>query len=714
MPRIVPPKPNKIAIDRHPSPLPTDWQKELVDALNDRLGAFFQSSVETKGRYHPRQIGFVDPPLAVIGRGRLVEVVALNRRGLVLLKYVRDVLEGCPDLDGLGHDGTTSAYTIRDSEPDFAEEKRTRQRSVFSALRTVRSAFHDPADLTLGLYGAFGYDLVFQLEAIPQRLARARGQRDLLLYLPDQIMVDDPDRGAAALWRYEFSYCGETTVGIDREPVFSKSASISSMPMQENEFAAGEYAALVEKAKHAFRRGDLFEVVLSQSLRARYRGRASALFRRVASSNPAPYGALINLGEGEHLISASPEMFVRVTGETVTTSPISGTIARGKDALEDARQIRRLLMSAKDEAELTMCTDVDRNDKARVCEPGSVRVTARRQIEMHARLIHTVDQVEGRLRPGFDALDAFLSHAWAVTTTGAPKPGAIHFIEENETSARGWYAGAIGWIGFDGSLDTGLTLRTIRLKGDVAEVRAGATLLIDSDPEAENAECMLKASALLACIRGEDPRHGEAKPCAVPRTGGGHLILVDHQDSFVHTLADLARQCGATVETLRPDLARKVLREGRGNFVFLSPGPGKPSQFALDETIGLALERRLPVFGVCLGMQAIAEFFGGRLFRLDQPVHGKSSKVRWTGSRLLRGLPPAFHAGRYHSLAVSRGDLPRCLEPAAISDDGIIMALEHATLPIAGVQFHPESILTAQAGIGLRIVDAALSGLRGA
>ena len=148
-------------------------------------------------------------------------------------------------------------------------------------------------------------------------------------------------------------------------------------------------------------------------------------------------------------------MYVRVDGDRVETCPISGTIARGRDAIGDAAQILALLTSAKDESELTMCTDVDRNDKSRICVPGSVRVIGRRQIEMYSRLIHTVDHVEGRLRPGFDALDAFLAHAWAVTVTGAPKAWAMQFIEDHERSPRAWYGGAVGLLGFDGNLNTG-------------------------------------------------------------------------------------------------------------------------------------------------------------------------------------------------------------------------------------------------------------------
>ena len=228
----------------------------------------------------------------------------------------------------------------------------------------------------------------------------------------------------------------------------------------------------MQRAKEKFARGDLFEVVPGHVFHARC-GSPAAFYERLRDRNPAPYEFFWNLGEGEYLVGASPEMYVRVTGERVETCPISGTIARGAGPLEDADNIRTLLNSAKDESELTMCTDVDRNDKSRICEPGSVQVIGRRQIEMYSRLIHTVDHVEGRLRPGFDALDAFLSHMWAVTVTGAPKNWAMQFIEDHETSPRRWYGGAVGVIGFDGGMNTGLTLRTAHIRGGVAAVRAG-------------------------------------------------------------------------------------------------------------------------------------------------------------------------------------------------------------------------------------------------
>jgi len=314
----------------------------------------------------------------------------------------------------------------------------------------------------------------------------------------------------------------------------------------------------------------------------------------------------------------------------------------------------------------------------------------------------------------FDALDGFLSHAWAVTVTGAPKRWAIRFIEEEERSSRRWYGGAIGRLTFDGNMNTGLTLRTIRMKDGIAEVRAGATLLYDSSPDAEEAETRLKAAAMFTAIRG---RKAALATDAAPATAAGQgrrVLLIDHEDSFVHTLANYIRTTGAEVVTMRPDLARAVLRHAADyNLVVLSPGPGRPSDFAMAETLDLLMQQRLPVFGVCLGLQGIAEYFGGSLGVLDVPVHGKPSLVRVCGGRLLRGLPNEFTVGRYHSLHARRSALPPELLVTAETEDGVVMAIEHRHLPIAAVQFHPESVMTLRDEIGMPVIAAVMSAFSG-
>jgi anthranilate synthase len=680
--------------------------------LDSHRGVLFSSDYEYPGRYTRWDKCFIDPPLMFTARGRHFSVAALNRRGEVLLRPIARQLNSLEAIVGLHGQGTSLEGEVCAPEARFPEELRSRQPSIFSVLRTVAALFSASHDAHLGLYGAFGYDLVFQFEPMDLRLARANDQRDLVLFLPDDLLVVDHARHSASRIRYDFVVEGRTTKGLSRATTPAPYSPVSDGESpSESDHAPGEYAEVVERAREAFARGDLYEVVLGQLLSARCSEAPSKIFQRLRTTNPAPYGALINLGEGEFLVSASPEIFVRVQGRRIETCPISGTICRGTDALEDAERVRALLTSAKDEAELTMCTDVDRNDKSRVCEAGSVRIIGRRQIELYSRLIHTVDHVEGLLRPEFDALDGFLSHAWAVTVTGAPKPGAIAFIEAEEKSARRWYGGAIGSVTFDGNLDTGLTLRTIRMKDGIAEVRAGATLLYDSDPDGEEAETRLKAAAMFAAIL-PPTRPGRVTASAPEKEGSGRrVLLVDHEDSFVHTLAGYFRAAGANVVTLRAELARESLEEGKPvDLVVLSPGPCRPSDFVMNQTLDLAVRRRLPVFGVCLGLQGMVEYFGGELDTLDRPMHGKPSEVHVLGGRLFSGLPQRFIVGRYHSLYAHRATLPPALMVTAETMDGVVMAVEHASLPMAAVQFHPESLMT-PAMIGRCLIENALETL---
>lgn len=680
----------------------------VVQSLDECRGGVFASSFEFPGRYTCWDIGFYNPPLAISCRGYHVMVEALNLRGQKLLAMLAPLLQQVDYKKELIVSESKAEFTIEPSDEVFSEEHRSLQPSVFSFIREIIKLFKSDVDSYLGLYGSFGYDLVFQFEQLPQKLSRDKNQRDLVLYLPDEIYIVNHRKEEAFIRRYDFSYRGTTTLGLVREG----SAQAYQATTKRNavgDHVPGEYSEVVKRAQQKFKRGDLFEVVTSQTFCEHYDGLPSELFQKMKQVNPSPYGFFINLGMSEYLIGASPEMYVKVNGKRVETCPISGTIKRGVDAIEDAKHIQQLLESEKEASELTMCTDVDRNDKSRICQPGSVKVIGRRQIEMYSRLIHTVDHVEGTLRPEFDAVDAFLTHMWVVTVTGAPKLWAMKFIEENEKSPRGWYAGAVGFFTFDGNLNTGLVLRTIKISQGMASLRVGATLLYDSVPEDEEQETILKASAFLDLLRNNSV--AKRSSYQFKQEGlGKRVLLIDHQDSFVHTLANYLRQTGAEVITMRHENALAVLNQQSWDLVVLSPGPGIPQDFDLRHTIAAVLDKAIPLFGVCLGLQGIVEYYGGQLAELDYPVHGKPSLVELKQSNLFNNLPTSMCVGRYHSLYAKT--VPDCLQVTASCDGDIVMAVEHKQLPIYAVQFHPETILSMENQVGLQIIHNLMSMLK--
>ncbi|MBW4599900.1 MAG: anthranilate synthase [Calothrix sp. FI2-JRJ7] len=686
---------------------------DILFRLDSQRGGLLNSSYEYPGRYRRWAIGFVNPPLELATREKSFTFTALNERGQVFIPLLYEHLSAHEQLCEVVQSHNCITGNIKAATKTFTEEERSKQPSAFSVVREILHVLASDDDEHLGLYGAFGYDLVFQFEPIEQTLQRPSDQRDLVLYLPDELVVVDYYQQKAYRVEYEFEINGRSTNTLARVGESINYRGKNTQVTSKADHAPGEYASLVTVALDYFKRGDLFEVVPSQSFFESCDELPSKLFQTLRQINPSPYGFLFNLG-GEFLIGASPEMFVRVEGRRIETCPISGTITRGQDAIDDADQIRQLLNSYKDESELTMCTDVDRNDKSRICEPGSVRVIGRRQIELYSHLIHTVDHVEGILRPEFDALDAFLTHTWAVTVTGAPKRWAMQFIEQHERSARRWYGGAVGWLTFNGNFNTGLILRTIRLKDTVAEVRVGATVLYDSIPQAEEQETITKAAALFETIRRSKDIEEIVKinssfnvidtiPDVKP---GKHILLIDHEDSFVHTLANYIRSCGATVKTLRHGFSESVFDDERPDLVVLSPGPGRPKDFKVPETVHACVKRNIPIFGVCLGLQGIVEAFGGELNVLDYPQHGKPSQLIVTDSNsvLFKGLPETFPVGRYHSLYANPEKLPSQLKVTAITEDEVIMGIEHQSLPIAAVQFHPESIMTLTGSVGLAII----------
>lgn len=684
--------------------------KSILWQLDTKRGVYLSSGYEYPGRYSRWDFACIAPPLEIVGEARTITFRALNARGEELIKILEPVLASHPHWETFEREGTTELKgELKPLPALFPEEERSRQPSAFSILRSLIEEFKEANDSRLFLCGAFGYDLLFQFDPIELKLPR-EGTKVLHLYLCDEIYVVDRRKETIERFRYDFSSALGNTTGLKRtSPKVPRPKKLKPSPIV-SDHAPEEYMANVETVRKGMKQGDYYEVVLRQTFSTPYSGSPSKLFERIQKASPSPYEFFVQFGN-EQLVGASPEVFVRVEGKRVETCPISGTARRTGDPLKDATAIKELLNSYKEESELTMCTDVDRNDKSRVCVPGSVQVIGRRLIESYAGVFHTVDHVAGTLQENFDSLDAFLTHMWSVTMIGAPKKWAAQAIEDLEKSARGWYGGALGLIGLNGDINTGILIRTVHLRDGVAKYPVGATLLYDSEPRSEEAETRLKATAFFRALGEEKTEEEKEVPVSEKPARGIKLLLVDNEDCFIHTLANYAKQTGAEVVTYRTGFPKELLTELNPDMVFISPGPGRPKDFGVPDLVLQSAELGIPVFGVCLGLQGIVEAFGGTLNVLDYPMHGKHSKITHQNQGVFAGLPEEFQVGRYHSLYANRDTFPAELEVTAESDDGIIMGVRHRTLPIEAVQFHPESILSLEGNCGLKLIETAIQTL---
>ena len=363
-----------------------------------------------------------------------------------------------------------------------------------------------------GLVGYFGYDTVRYIE---QRLAQASkpdplGVPDILLLLSEELAIIDNLSGKLSLvvyaepgqpgaYRRAQERLKELLLKL-REPVaIPVDVSGPSEPAVSG-FGERAYHAAVERAKRYIYDGDIMQVVPSQRMSKKFRATPLALYRALRTLNPSPYMYYFDLG-AFHVVGASPEILVRLEEEgedkRVTLRPIAGTRKRGRTPEEDAALAEELLADAKERAEHLMLLDLGRNDVGRVAEVGSVKVTEQFIIERYSHVMHIVSNVEGRLKGGLGALDVLRATFPAGTVSGAPKVRAMEIIDELEPVKRGIYAGAVGYLGFQGDMDLAIAIRTAVVKDGQIHVQAGAGIVADSDPDSEWQETQNKARALL-------------------------------------------------------------------------------------------------------------------------------------------------------------------------------------------------------------------------
>jgi len=275
---------------------------------------------------------------------------------------------------------------------------------------------------------------------------------------------------------------------------------IDTLPAAQSNTTRDEFEAMVRQAKELIAAGEIFQVVLSQRFETQFGGDALDLYRALRFGNPSPYMFCLQFGENFTIVGSSPEMHVRVRQRVAEIRPIAGTRPRGKNTAEDEQLAQELMVDPKERAEHVMLIDLGRNDLGRVAQFGSVKVTEQMSIERYSHVMHIVSHVVACLGEGQDAFDAIRATFPAGTVSGAPKIRAMQVIAELEKARRGFYAGVVGYFGFDGSLDSCIALRCIVLKDGKAYLQTGAGIVADSEPAREFDECVNKAKAMLEAI----------------------------------------------------------------------------------------------------------------------------------------------------------------------------------------------------------------------
>ncbi|MFH8569701.1 anthranilate synthase component I [Streptomyces sp. NPDC017993] len=406
-----------------------------------------------------------------------------------------------------------------------------------AALRATVEALHTPRDLiegaglppfTGGMVGYLGYDIVRRLEKIGDHTTDDLRLPELTMLLTSDLAVLDHWNGTVLLIANAINH-NDLDTGVDEayadavarldtmaddlaRPAHASAAALppSEVPPYTAKWGGEEFQEVVEDIKERIRAGEAFQVVPSQRFETPCTASALDVYRVLRATNPSPYMYLFRFEGGEDgdgrkragfdVVGSSPEALVKVEDGRAMVHPIAGTRPRGATVQEDQALADELMADPKERAEHLMLVDLGRNDLGRVCEPGSVEVVDFMSVERYSHVMHIVSTVTGQVAEGRTAFDVLTACFPAGTLSGAPKPRALQIIEELEPTRRGVYGGCVGYLDFAGDSDTAIAIRTALLRDGTAYVQAGAGIVADSDPVAEDTECRNKAAAVLRAV----------------------------------------------------------------------------------------------------------------------------------------------------------------------------------------------------------------------
>jgi anthranilate synthase component 1 len=392
-------------------------------------------------------------------------------------------------------------------------------------LRATVAALHAPEPdeielppLSGGMVGFLSYDLVRRFERLPSLAEDDLRQPALGMMLATDLVALDHFAGAAVLianavlpeqpsddevkaaYHQAIGRLDAMTTALSRPtPPMVSTVDAATVTEVTSRTAPGEYPKAVEAAKEAIRAGECFQIVVAQRFERTTDADPIDVYRVLRTTNPSPYMYLLRF-DGFDIVGSSPEVHVKVTGRRAMLHPIAGTRWRGATPAQDAALAAELLADPKERSEHVMLVDLARNDLGRVCKPGTVDVPEFATVERYSHVMHIVSTVVGELGDGYSAFDTLAATFPAGTLSGAPKVRAMEIIEELEPTRRGVYGGVVGYFGFGGDMDTAIAIRTALIRDGVAYVQAGAGIVADSNPEAEETETRNKAAAVLAAI----------------------------------------------------------------------------------------------------------------------------------------------------------------------------------------------------------------------
>ncbi len=640
-----------ISVERSVSPATPGELDVLLERLDAAPGLWMGCDVESEGLFRRHSIACAQAAIRFCLEGPRLLVTPLTPDGGRMLAAMQRSapFEQCSD-----------GWVARLSSG----------RAVVAVLRQFLAGF-TPASAELALYGVFSFDY-YRLgldEPLPDD-----GRRRAVLYFPQRVFEV---RDGGAHW-IDFRF---TSADGDAESVPVEALAPVVIDVGEGPSPPGAHAGRVAQGVARLREGTLHSLVLSQSLRWRTTKRPVAAFRALRSRNPYPAMFFCNLGGGEVLFGASPDLQVRADAEWVEAAPVCGTVRRGRDPIDDAAQALVLLTSPKESAALALCADAAANDVASVCEPGSVELVSHQRPHFFSTIIHAVDHLRGRRREATDGFDVLLAHATPATVTGLPKADAVRAIGELEDDWRGWYAGAVARVTTDGSVEAFTILRAARVAGGVAETRVGGNLVVDSDPMAEEEETILKAQTLVGVLDGR---------ASTPATGAG--------PSKRYRVRLAACDESARARLLDAFARARVDVDGAADIVVLSGGSATE------------IDAEAPRFALGEGALDLLQSRGAGMIRLPSPQFGRPVTGNATAGGFLQSLG-RFTVGWYATMALRAEALPEGWRVAALSDEGWVLAAQCDDGRACAVLFRPDSVLSTKGSAGQRAIVAALEWL---